>query len=257
MHIPYDQTVNFLDIHEGDVVQVSSDVFELASQSWQNHETFNADRFIDSLIQKIGPGGTLLFPTFNWGFCHGRKYDIRKSPTCTGALSRHALKRMDFVRTRHPIYSFAVHGRDAALLKNMKNISAFGTDSPFAFLHQKNAKMLLIGLGCQKAFTFVHYVEEQVKVTYRFPKLFTAPYVDERGKEEVRTYSMWVRDLKKKVVTNVSPLGQILEQRQAAVKKNINQTDFTLISLNLAYEIIVEDIDYNNSRNLMRFDEGG
>ena len=41
----------------------------------------------------------------------------------------------------------------------------------------------------------MHYVEEKIRVPYRYMKEFVGSYVDESGLEEQRKYSMYVRDL--------------------------------------------------------------
>lgn len=46
-----------------------------------------------------------------------------------------------------------------------------------------------------QCFTFMHYVEKELKVPYRYMKAFNSKYIDEQGEVEERTYSMYVRDL--------------------------------------------------------------
>lgn len=87
----------------------------------------------------VGAEGTLLFHTFFWSFCHGGTFDYDKTLGETGILSNRALKRLDFIRTQHPIYSFAVWGKDARYLAALNNVDAFAHDSPFEYMYQKNA----------------------------------------------------------------------------------------------------------------------
>jgi len=219
-------------------------------ESLRNEGKLDLNIFIDSLINKIGKNGTLLFPTFNWGFCSGETFDYNKTVSNTGALTNTALKRDDFTRTKHPIYSFAVWGKDKEKLYNMNNKSSFGEDSPFAYLHRNKAKMLTIGLCYQNSFTFVHYVEEMEKVGYRFMKDFTSKYIDKFGNESIRTYSMNVRDLDKGVVTKINPIGDEMESRGTSTHKSINNVDFYLIDLNKSYDVIRGDIINNNAKKL-------
>ena len=55
-------------------------------------------------------------------------------------MGKTALKRDDFKRTKHPIYSFAVWSADQELLCNMDNKDAFGDDSLFQYMVDKNVK---------------------------------------------------------------------------------------------------------------------
>jgi len=239
-----------LEIPKGGVLLISSDIVNLAFQASLSGETFSCDALIESFKAALGPEGTLLFPTFNYDFCEGKTFDIRKTPSRTGALSKAALLRPDFQRTRHPIYSFAVWGKHQKYLCGLNNQSSFGEDSPFAFLYHENALMLLIGLSYQGAFTFVHYAEETERVSYRYFKEFRAPYIDEEGHSEIRGYTMFVRDLEKGVVSSVDPIGETLETKKIAVLKKIHGVDFRMIRLKNAYEEIVGDIRQNSGRKL-------
>ena len=44
-------------------------------------------------------------------FCEGKDFDYKKTQSKCGLLSNIALKRDDFLRTKNPIYSFAVTGK--------------------------------------------------------------------------------------------------------------------------------------------------
>ena len=95
-----------IDISEGDIVYVASDILKLSIFYKQNKILFDPNIFIDTLIKIVGDKGTLLFPTFNWDFCKGKIFDYKKTPSNCGSLSNIALQRSDFKRTKHPIHSF-------------------------------------------------------------------------------------------------------------------------------------------------------
>ena len=88
---------------------VSSDIKRLVFVCHSHGEFFDANKFIDNFIEIIGDNGSLVFPIFNWDFCIGIPFDYYKTPSKVGALTSVALKRKDFKRTQHPIYSFVVH----------------------------------------------------------------------------------------------------------------------------------------------------
>jgi len=232
------------------ILLVASDISMYAYDKAKETGHFKADELIDGYIDMVGKNGTLLFPTYNWDFCEGKTFDIREVNSQTGRLSNTALSRSDFIRTRHPIYSFAVRGKDAEYLEGLNNIGAFDKESPFGYLHKNKTKMLIIGLEYQNSFTFVHYVEQQERVDYRYEKEFTAEYIDEDGIKSIRTYSMYVRNLKRKVRANINPIGRILEENGIAETWTENKTKFTLIDLAKAYEVICDDIKFNGAKNL-------
>jgi aminoglycoside 3-N-acetyltransferase len=249
-YVKYTDIVEHLDIRRGDILLIGSDITRLVIASLKNGERIDVNTFLNSFLEKIGEEGTLLLPTFNWGYCSGETFDYRQTVSLTGALTNAALQREDFIRTKHPIYSFAVWGKYSEYLSTLDNESSFGPDSPFAFLHHEKAKMLIVGLDFQHSFTFVHYVEEANQVHYRFKKYFTSIYIDKDGVSSERTYSMNVRDWDRGVTTFINPMGQLLEEQRVAIHTNMNNNDFYLIDLDGAYKVIQKDIRENDARNL-------
>lgn len=244
-----------LNINKGDTLLVSSDMKGLLFQCLEHGDETDLNVFLDSVMEAVGREGTILLPTFNWDFCKGVAFDYRKTPCRTGSLGKTALKRKDYVRTRHPIYSFAVWGKDAKLLYEMENKDSFGQDSPFAYLKKARAKNLFIDVSYQDSFTYAHYVEEwEGKVPYRYVKDFTADYIDEQGRKEERTYSMFVRDLDKNVHVTIDPMERQFIEDGAVQKYRINGVDFRLLDLDKAYILMKEDILHNRSRNLCTYD---
>lgn len=251
---PYDKVVSQLNIQKGDTLLVSSDIKKFMWNSLKRKEKFDIQRFIDTLIEAVGEEGTLLFPTYNWDFCKGDPFDYVNTPAKTGALGVAALKRSDFKRSKHPLYSCAIWGKDKEMLCQRDYISSFGEDSIFAYLHEKKAKNLLLDVTLQHCFTYAHYVEQQSgSVSYRYLKKFTADYIDANGKREEKTYEMFVRNLDLDVVNLIDPYEEDFLKNGIAEVKNINDSKFLLIELAPAYDIILEDIEKNASRKLCRY----
>jgi aminoglycoside 3-N-acetyltransferase len=251
-YVSYLNLVDLLDIQEKDVLLVSSDIQRVAYAAAKNGERFSPELLIESLQKKIGEEGTLLFPTFNWDFCGGISFDYASTPCMTGVLGREALKNAQFKRSLHPIYSFAVWGRDRDRICEMDNVSSFGSDSPFAYLH-KCGKNLIMDVSMKNSLTFTHYVEEQVGVPYRFMKNFTAPYKGPDGHEEARSYSMYVRYLDKDVETLIDPLGEDMERAGLCEKKFINNIPFSTLKFSDFFTYAERDILENRARKLCRY----
>lgn len=252
--ISYKHIASKLNIQKGDIVMVSSDIKRLIWTTTEHGEKFDIDVFIDTLITEIGDNGTLLFPTYNWDFCRGIAFDYCKTPPHNvGSLGKAALKRGDFRRTQHPIYSFAVWGKDKEHLYNMNNIGSFGVDSPFAYLH-KYAKALQMDVPLKQCFTFAHYVEEQVGVPYRFLKTFTAPYIDAHGNSNIRSYNMYVRYLDMNVKIVIDPIEDELTEAGIIQRQTINGIPFTTLMFSDFYKAAKQDILENNARKLSTYD---
>ena len=234
-------------VHEGDIVLLHSDVKKTC---WLLREEFSSyedivNFIIDSFLKAIGEKGTLVIPTFNWDFCRGRTFDYRNSPAQTGILPQIALKRVDFKRTRHPIYSFVVKGKLTETFLSCDNVSSFGMDSPFGLLWKLNGKIVLWDVNYQRGFTFAHFVEQIKNVSYRYEKVFIAPYIDENGKEELKTYSMFVRNLEKGVITHLEPIGKILEDEGISKVNDFYGLKVRVLNSKEAFERISLELDRN------------
>lgn len=240
-------------IHEGDCVYVVSDVLELAKFYRERGERLSLDELIDGLQQAVGNEGTLLFPTFNWDFCKGVSFDYRKTPVRTGALSKTALKRADFKRTAHPLYSFAVWGGKQKEMLENDSADSFGPGTIFEMMYNRNARILAIGLPALQGVSYVHHVEQMVGVPYRYNKEFIGDYVDAEGVCSRRTYRMYVRDLEMdpRHINGFQPLEELMRSQR------LIQTDYYqdvipchMLKISDLHEAVRRDILYNDSQRL-------
>ena len=240
-------------IKQGDVVLLTSDITDLYLQCQEHGEHFDPNVLLDKFQEAVGEEGTLLIPTYNWGFCQGRPFDYKKTPSKTGAIGNAALRRNDFIRTKHPIYSFAVWGKDADKLVAMENIESFGADSPFAYLEQVNAKNVFIGASLRNSFTYIHYIEQKLGAKYRYSKIFKSHYIDQNKVDTIKEYAMYVRDLDLGVVCAPDPFVDTLYANHIVQHGLINGVPFEVIRFNDVTPFIQDDILHNNSKNLCRY----
>ena len=232
-YISYKMIPSVLKIEKGDVILLTSDITDLFLQCQENGEILDVNILLDNFQEAIGEEGTLLIPTYTIGNA--------------------ALRRKDFTRTKHPIYSFAVWGKDAVKLAEMDNIESFGPDSPFAYLEQVDAKNVFIGASLRNSFTYIHYIEQKLKAPYRFSKVFRSHYIDQDKVDTVRDYSMYVRDLDLDVVCAPNPFVDILYANQVVQHGLINGVPYEVIRFSEVTPYIQNDILYNRSKNLCKY----
>lgn len=239
-------------IQEGDCVYVVSDMLELAKAYKEQGTKLELNTLIDKLQQLVGMEGTLLFPTFNWDFCKGVGFDYYKTPVRTGALSKAALKRQDFARTAHPLYSFAVWGAYREELLQNDAVDAFGPGTIFEKLSDWNAKVLVIGLSPLQGVTYVHHVEQMVGVPYRYHKEFTADYTDAAGVCERRIYRMYVRDLDMdpREINGFAPLSEQMSKKELIRSEYYVTVPCHLLQITDVDTAVRRDILENDSRNM-------
>jgi aminoglycoside 3-N-acetyltransferase len=239
------------DIRPGSLVMVTADLTRLALSTRRKEGEFNIGLLIDALEQCVGKGGTLVIPSFNFNLNNNEYYCPAKSLPITGALAVSALKRPEFLRTKNPLHSFLVWGEYAEELAALDNKSSFSNDSPFAFMCEHKAKMLLIDTTISAAFTFVHHVEEMEQVRYRKYKRIGINVEENAGLTVRKEYLLYAK--KPGWTMDLSGLETLLTEKQIANKMQINQVPFTLVDLHEAYPIIKNDIARNKSKSIARF----
>lgn len=252
-YLSYKALAKAVGVERGDRIYLSSDVLALAWTCRQHGEDFSVDGLIDSFQKQITEEGTLLIPTFHFGFSNQGIYDYTNTACTTGALGNAALKRQDFKRTAHPIHSFCVWGKDQAILCAMRNNNSFGSDSPFAYMHQNHVIQMMLGTDYQRSMTFVHYVEAMADVPYRFLKQFTGTYISQDGTASVRTYEYPARHLELGSTEQFNRIGKILEEKGIAKRFQINGISIKKVFLADSYSVIYQDAKYHMCQNLYDF----
>jgi aminoglycoside 3-N-acetyltransferase len=197
-------------VEPGDTLLVHSDVRRTLRTARKAGVALTPRDVLESFLEAVGPGGTLLLPLFNFDFTRGQPFDIRHTPSQMGALTEAGRQYEGRVRTGHPIYSFAAIGARAALFQGVNNRSGYADDSPLGLLRRLDGRIAVLDLDDQDSMTFYHHVEEMRQVPYRFFKEFRGTYIDESGHADERTYTLFVRDIERGVLTDVNPAGELL-----------------------------------------------
>lgn len=250
MYTRYEEIINQInEIGKGDIVYLISDVLNLAKQTAQNGERFDKNAFIDSILRKVGEEGTVLIPTFSWRFSSGGIFDYRNTPSESGALGNAALKRDDFTRTKHPMYSFCVWGKDKERLFNMDPVNGYGTGTVFEYIIDNNGKALIIDLPTMNRNVICHHIEKIAGVPFRFEKEFTSDYIDWNGKRAKKTYSIYVRHYEYEAQEHLAPMNSILEVMGVTSTRVINGIPFRVCDEKQAAELLYMDMKYNDCRN--------
>lgn len=122
-----------------------------------------ADGFVDAVLAVIGPGGTLVVPTFTY---RSPRFDPATTPGRTGAVGEALRARDDAVRSLHPFYSVAAIGPLAAeLCRGHELLSGTGIGSPLDRLAERGGLVLLVGVG-HEADTTIHVGEFHTVAPY-------------------------------------------------------------------------------------------
>lgn len=197
-------------ITPGDILLIHSSMRRAYLEVMRSGNKADSVILIESLLNEVGSGGTLVFPTFNFDFPNSKYFSMQSTPSQMGKITEDARLLCNGVRTGHPIYSFFAIGKNSQQFANVDNKSGYGENSPFALLREMDAKICIVDLQDQESMTFYHHVEEMCNVEYRFHKIFRGRYEDLEGVTSEKEYSLFVRNLQLGVQTDVNRMGELL-----------------------------------------------
>ena len=225
-----------LGVEEGDTLLVHSSYKSLGAVDGGPQIVINA------LESVLGEDGTLVMPTFNFDFNKGTPWDVRLTPSKMGVLTELVRNNPRAKRVFHPFYSFAILGKHAEMLGSLRYKSSYERNSVFGKLRDLDGKIMVIGLSYTNSMTFFHHIEQMEGVDYRFLKEFTGEVTDWDGTTKVDTFEMLVRDIDKGVITEVNPMGELMEKEGIIKVGKIGEADVKLMKANDVYAFTAREM---------------
>lgn len=158
------------------------------------HLDMDAFRLLETLLDIVGPEGTLLFPCWHFNYraedylrSQGT-FDVRRSPSALGMLSEIARRHPQALRSLHPTSSIVAIGKQAAYFTRDHHLDIYpcGKMSPYYRLKEAGGK--IIGLGVDNFFmSFVHCPEDVLPESFprqtRLKEIFKSKVIDTQGRE--------------------------------------------------------------------------
>jgi len=196
--------------------------------------------FMEEILARIAPGGTLVVPTFTYSFPRGEVYDVERSRSHMGMFTEWIRTRPEAVRSLDPCYSVAAVGRRAAELTNDLPTNSFTETSFFGRFLNCNGKILNFNFDAGS--TFVHFAERRLKVPYRFDKSFTG-IVREGGVERSAASTIWVRYLSDDALeAEFANFDEIARAEGLFVTKRLGRGELGTISAQATLDLIARTL---------------
>lgn len=173
-----------LGINSGDTLLVHS------SLSSFGYVEGGADTVIDSLLSVVGEMGNIVMPTLSFKSVDESNpyFSVNDTPSDTGKITERFRKRPEARRSRHPLSSAAVIGKDADVFTSGKQHTPCGEDSPYRHVYRVGGSVLFLGAGF-KSNTLFHVAEELVSPSYmRYKKLENVRIRNAGGELELDTF---------------------------------------------------------------------
>jgi len=212
---------------------------------------------ITNAFEKVLASGALVIPTFTYSWCNGESFDPNRSECPdVGAYAQEAWKDNRFIRNNNPNFSVAVmDNTDDGVVKNeicdaITSSTCFGTGSVFEKMWQisldRPGYILLFGGAHNDVVfrtTFLHMVEEQVGVPYRYNKYFFNPedkndkvgqYVRYLTREEyeLQNNNFPPPNLEFPIISKYNKLGQDVQNDDLLEKKKFAYSQSRLVPIN-------------------------
>lgn len=164
-----------LGVGAGDIIFVHS------SLSSMGHVDGGAETVVDAFLDALGPGGTLVVPTFTLvrDLEHGPIFDPVRDPSGMGRVTEAVRARAGAKRSRHIFHSVAALGAGSDLA-DVQGPSAWAADGPFWRLHEMDGRILLLGVPYLRC-TYFHMIEQLLQTPYRRWREFEARLMEPDG----------------------------------------------------------------------------
>jgi aminoglycoside 3-N-acetyltransferase len=145
----------------------------------------SAEMIIQALLDVLGERGTLLFPALSYKTVTAENpfFDVRKTPSCVGALTEYFRQREGTQRSIHPTHSVCGIGVEALniLSGHVNDTTPCGPNSPFHKLPHYNGQILFIGCGLGPN-TSMHAIEELSEPPYLYGDMLDYTVTNQHGK---------------------------------------------------------------------------
>jgi aminoglycoside 3-N-acetyltransferase len=173
--------------------------------------------FFEAVLEKIGPDGTLIVPTFTYSFRRGEVFDVLNTPSAKsiGIFSEFVRNQPSAVRCPDPLFSMAAIGPQANELMQRTGNNCFGINSTYQRLFESNVLFVAIGISYSTGLAGFMHLEKLANVPYREDMTFSGKSCGSDGSEYDDSAIHFVRNDSKfgGIITDREPMGKILEQK--------------------------------------------
>lgn len=199
-----------LKINKGDKIIIHSNIAGL-SQFYKKNKGDICKIFISFLKKYIGGKGTIIIPTYNYQFTKNKDFNIKRSSSEVGFFSNYLLKRNWKIRTFDPVFSHIIFGKKDNFNYKKINTEAFGKNSIFSYLKEKNYKIICFCCSTNNM-TFLHYLEYLFKVSYRYMKKFRGTVIYNNTKSQISyKYNVGKKNYDYSIKEN--PINKLINQK--------------------------------------------
>ena len=185
----------YLGVNLGQVFKFYRNVI-FQDRSLENVREKGSKLIFHTILEHVGPEGTIICPTFSFSFIKTKIFNIHKTKSHLGYFENFFLNQKNVIRSEHPIFSIAVWGKNKEIIKPCGRFS-FGANSPFSNFIDYKVKFLNIGIKWVETCTYLHHLEHLNGINHRFYKPTKGKIIN-KGKSKTNIFYNPVRFIKLK-----------------------------------------------------------
>lgn len=165
-----DRALDQLDLRRGDVLFSHANIGFFGRPEGVTSADQWASILCDRIFARIGDEGTLVVPTFTYSFPRREVFDPVNTASRMGTFAEWIRRHPKAYRSLDSSFSVAALGGRAKELTQDAPENSFGPNSFFERFLKADGRIL--NLNFDAGSTFIHYVERELRVLYRFDKTF-------------------------------------------------------------------------------------
>lgn len=236
-----------LGLRKGDIVFFQSRLHGLGipeGVDLKNPDEF-CSFFLEALFDVLGESGTVVLMTITTQVArYDLEYDVDNTESNYGMLANFAVKHPDFVRTWHPILSYAAIGGRKHEICRIRSANSCGAGSPLDMLYRLKGKNILLGVDPSDSLHIVHYIEAAYGVPYVYNKLLKwKPTV--AGQKQDKDFVATVRYLEYEIERNLIRFLRDLEASNLIRSTVVGGGDVHCFDIDKVVELGWERLDEN------------
>lgn len=185
---------------------------------------------LDLLIKIVGPRGTIALPLYNTELDKSKVFNPLKDygKKENSILSKFFFKNYKPYRTHSILHSHLVKGSLVKKFKEKNNYHSFGKNSDFEFFHNNNFKLLLLGCDAKQGCTYLHHIENEFNVNYRYEKILNIKIIVNK-EEKLKKLKYNVR--KNNILLNFNKIFFLQKVKKITITSNLKFGKSYLVNL--------------------------
>jgi len=229
-----------LPIATGDVLFIHSNLGFFGRPAGLPNTQAVCSAFFNAIWERLGSKGTIVVPTFTYSFPRRKVFDPVSSESDGGVFAEWLRRQPDTMRSLDPCYSVAATGLLASALTTDAPENSFSPDSFFGRFHRAGGKIL--NLNFDAGSTFLHYVERQLQVPYRFDKTFEG-WARIDGRLRISRSTIYVRYASSDAtVVAFEPFDTVARQSGCFATVALGRGQMGVISAEDSYRLVADNL---------------